>query len=96
MNIMEAYALPKKEFYEWHVGNGCGYLVELDSFLWGKDRRILQVLEKRDGEEIIDRRYFSVTEYYVILKMRRSILGASFFLFLIYKNFFEDQKEFGI
>lgn len=52
MNIMEAYALPKKEFYEWHVGNGCGYLVELDSFLWGKDRRILQVIEKRDGEEI--------------------------------------------
>lgn len=30
MNIMEAYALPKKEFYEWHVGNGCGYLVELE------------------------------------------------------------------
>ena len=52
INIMEAYALPKKEFYEWHVGNGCGYLVELDSFLWGKDRRILQVIEKRDGEEI--------------------------------------------
>ena len=24
MNIMEAYALPKKAFYEWHVGNGCG------------------------------------------------------------------------
>ena len=52
MNIMENYALPKREFYEWHVGNGCGYLVELDSFLWGKDRRILQVIEKRDGEEI--------------------------------------------
>lgn len=52
MNIMESYALPKREFYEWHVGNGCGYLVELDSFLWGKDRRILQVIEKRDGEEI--------------------------------------------
>ena len=52
MNIMENYALPKREFYEWHVGNGCGYLVELDPFLWRKDRRILQVIEKRNGEEI--------------------------------------------
>ena len=34
MNIMEAYALPKKAFYEWHVGNGCGYLVELDLQKW--------------------------------------------------------------
>ena len=52
MNIMENYAQPKREFYEWHVGNGCGYLVELDPFLWRKDRRILQVIEKRNGEEI--------------------------------------------
>ena len=41
MNIMEQYVLPKKEFYEWHVGNGCGYLVELDPVLWKKDRRNL-------------------------------------------------------
>ena len=47
MNIMEAYALPKKEFYEWHVGNGCGYLVELDPVLWKKDRRNLKLLEER-------------------------------------------------
>ena len=44
MNIMEAYALPKKEFYEWHIGNGCGYLVELDPVLWKKDRRNLKLL----------------------------------------------------
>lgn len=44
MNIMEQYALPKKEFYEWHVGNGCGYLVELDPVLWKKDRRNLKLL----------------------------------------------------
>ena len=44
MNIMEKYALPKKEFYEWHVGNGCGYLVELDPVLWKKDRRNLKLL----------------------------------------------------
>ena len=47
MNIMEQYALPKKEFYEWHVGNGCGYLVELDPDLWKKDRRNLKLLEER-------------------------------------------------
>ena len=47
MNIMEQYALPKKEFYEWHVGNGCGYLVELDPVLWKKDRRNLRLLEER-------------------------------------------------
>lgn len=46
MNIMEAYALPKKEFYEWHVGNGGGYLVELDPLLWKKDRRVLNVLKE--------------------------------------------------
>ena len=50
MNIMEAYALPKKEFYEWHVGNGCGYLVELEPALWKKDRRVLQVLETRNKQ----------------------------------------------
>lgn len=44
MNIMEQYAHPKKEFYEWHVGNGCGYLVELDPVLWKKDRRNLKLL----------------------------------------------------
>ena len=47
MNIMEKYALPKKEFYEWHIGNGCGYLVELDPVLWKKDRRNLKLLEER-------------------------------------------------
>ena len=50
MNIMEAYALPKKEFYEWHVYNGCGYLVELDPCLWKKDRRSLHVLDRKTGE----------------------------------------------
>ena len=39
MNIMEAYALPKKAFYEWHVGNGCGYLVELELQDWNDAER---------------------------------------------------------
>ena len=52
MNIMEAYALPRKEFYEWHVDNGCGYLVEVDSLLWKKDRRTLHVLDQKNKESI--------------------------------------------
>ena len=55
MNIMEAYALPKKEFYEWHVDNGCGYLVEVDSLLWKKDRRTLHVLDKKNEEVTVHR-----------------------------------------
>lgn len=47
MNIMEAYAMPKKAFYEWHLGNGCGYLVELDPLLWKADKRILNLLEEK-------------------------------------------------
>lgn len=52
MNIMERYAVPKKEFYEWHLGNGCGYLVELDPVLWKKDRRSLKLLEEQKTEQI--------------------------------------------
>ena len=52
MNIMEAYAHPRKEFYEWHVDNGCGYLVEVDSLLWKKDRRTLHVLDQKNKESI--------------------------------------------
>lgn len=52
MNIMEAYAIPRKDFYEWHVGNGCGYLVEMDPLLWKKDRRILHVVETIENSEL--------------------------------------------
>ena len=56
MNIMEKYALPKKEFYEWHIGNGCGYLVELDPVLWKKDRRNLKLLGEISFRMKIDKR----------------------------------------
>lgn len=45
MSIMEEYALPKKDYYEWHVHNGCGYLVQLDERLWSTGRKSLEVLE---------------------------------------------------
>ena len=46
MNIMEAFADEEKSFYDWHVKNGKGYEVEIDSDLWKKDRRILHVAKK--------------------------------------------------
>ena len=45
MNIMEEYADRHRPFYEWHVKNGGGYLVELDQDLWQKGRREFTVCE---------------------------------------------------
>lgn len=36
MNIMEAYGSPARDFYDWHVKNGRGYLVQTDRTLWKK------------------------------------------------------------
>lgn len=48
MNIMETYALPEKAFYEWHVGNGCGYEVELEPEQWKKTAKKFQRVRKID------------------------------------------------
>ena len=48
MNIMETYALPEKAFYEWHVGNGCGYQVELEPEQWKKTAKKFQRVRKID------------------------------------------------
>ena len=45
MNIMEAYGEPKKSFYDWHVGNGQGYLVEVDTEAWKQGHKTLKVLK---------------------------------------------------
>lgn len=34
MSIMERYAQPQKNFYDWHVKNGCGYEVNV---IWQQD-----------------------------------------------------------
>ena len=39
MNIMEAYADRARPFYEWHVKNGGGYEIEIDTDLWKRDKR---------------------------------------------------------
>lgn len=44
MSILEAFAVPKKPFYDWQVKNGRGFLLEVsEDFLSKKE---LQVLEK--------------------------------------------------
>lgn len=45
MNIMEAFALPARSFYDWHVQNGGGYGLILDAYQWRKGLRCLQVKE---------------------------------------------------
>lgn len=39
MNIMESYADRARPFYEWHVKNGGGYEIEIDTDLWKRDKR---------------------------------------------------------
>ena len=50
MNIMETYALPEKAFYEWHVGNGCGYEVELEPEQWQKTAKKFRRVRKIDPQ----------------------------------------------
>lgn len=45
MNIMEEYADRQRQFYEWHVKNGGGYLVELDPISWQKGKHEFRVCE---------------------------------------------------
>ena len=39
MNIMDVYAAEERGYYDWHVKNGGGYLIEIDTKLWLKGRR---------------------------------------------------------
>lgn len=47
MNLMEAYGRSEKSFYDWHVKNGQGYLVQVDPGLWARDRRILELIKEK-------------------------------------------------
>lgn len=50
MNIMEQCATEQKSFYEWHVGNGEGYCVELDENMWHQNKRSLTVIAENKGD----------------------------------------------
>lgn len=39
MSIMEKFATESREFYRWHVKNGQGYVVEIDTDLWRTGRK---------------------------------------------------------
>ncbi|WP_418418464.1 histidine phosphatase family protein [Blautia sp.] len=43
MNIMEAYGQPERSFYDWHVKNGHGYLIQADTSLWMRNRKLLEL-----------------------------------------------------
>ena len=42
----EEYADEDGSFYEWHVENGKGYLAELSTELWKKERKSLHIIKK--------------------------------------------------
>lgn len=52
MSLMETYADQKKDYYEWSVKNGEGYLTEVDLEEWMDGKKILKVLSKLDFVEL--------------------------------------------
>ena len=45
MTILSAYGIPKASFYDWIVGNGCGYSVRITPGLWMRDK-VMEVYAK--------------------------------------------------
>ena len=41
MAILEQFAFPKKEFYDWQAKNGCGFMADLKEDLWKTGNQIL-------------------------------------------------------
>jgi alpha-ribazole phosphatase len=50
MSIMERYAIPAKDFYEWHVDNCEGYELEIEPSLWTFNRREIHRITPRNYE----------------------------------------------
>lgn len=50
MSIMERYAIPKKDFYQWHVQNGCGYEIEIEPKFWNEEEKVIDQLKKIESE----------------------------------------------
>lgn len=44
MNILEEYATPKRDYYQWHVENGCGYMAELEKSRWKRNWEELHIV----------------------------------------------------
>ena len=43
--VMERYALPERDYFDWMSGNGGGYRLDFDEFLW-RERRKLRLAER--------------------------------------------------
>ncbi|MDO5390626.1 MAG: histidine phosphatase family protein [Eubacteriales bacterium] len=46
MSVLEACASEKKEYYGWHVGNGGGYVLQIDENQWRQGIHLVQVIEQ--------------------------------------------------
>ncbi len=46
MSIMERYAVPQKDFYQWHVKNGCGYEIEIEPKFWDEKEKVIDRIKK--------------------------------------------------
>lgn len=49
MSIMERYAVPQRDFYDWHVKNAEGYLLEVEPSLWTPSRREIYKFRRMEG-----------------------------------------------
>lgn len=52
MALMEAFALPQKDFYDWQTGNGEGYLLRFEPRLW-RGARKLELIGKLQGRDAV-------------------------------------------
>lgn len=54
MTLLAAYGIPRASFYDWMVGNGCGYSIRITPGLWMRDN-VAEVYAKipmdQDGEK---------------------------------------------
>lgn len=46
MSILDLLAVPKRDFYEWQVKNGCGYLLEIEEEEWQRGQQQITVLKE--------------------------------------------------
>lgn len=51
MAILDCYARPHKEYFEWQAKNGCGYVVKLDIAKWESGERFLEVQSAIEAPE---------------------------------------------
>ena len=51
MAVLERFAVPHRNFYDWHVKNGCGYEITLDEEMWKKGKKEVTVRRKLDFEK---------------------------------------------